>query len=345
MTDGTGPIAEWAGRVLAGDGLDRAEIRRLVDLSADRAGDLLHHARRIRTDRFANAVRLCAIVPGKLGACTEDCTWCAQSRTAGSGVTPPGRTSRQEIRTAARRAADSRAAAIGIVNAGRRPAEADLDAVLAAAKAVLDDPEIPIGLCASLGELTDDQAARLAAAGVSHYNHNIETSRRLFARMVTTHTFDDRLRTLAAARRAGLKLCCGGIFGLGETWDDRVDMIVTLRDQVRPHVVPLNFLHPIPGTPLAHATPLEPMEILRIIAVCRFAMPDVDIKIAGGREANLRDLQSWIFHAGATSILVGNYLTTTGRSAADDLQMLEDLGLEVVCALPTERETACRTTI
>ena len=334
MSHATGPIADLAGRVLAGETLDRADVRRLVDLSADRHSQLLHHAHRIRTDRFGNAVRLCAIVPGKLGACGEDCKWCAQSCTAAPGVTPPQRTPRREILAAAARAEQNHAAGIGIVNAGRRPAQRDLADVLDAAQAVRADPNARIKLCASLGELTDDQARRLAAAGITHYNHNIETSRRMFAKMVTTHSFDDRLRTLDAARDAGLKLCCGGIFGLGETWDDRIDMALTIRDEVRPHVVPLNFLHPIPGTPLAGATPLEPMEILRIIAVFRFAMPNVDIKVAGGREANLRDLQSWVFYAGATSILVGNYLTTTGRSADDDLQMLADLGLEVVSDLP-----------
>ena len=334
----TGTIADLAGRVLAGETLGRADVRSLVELSADRQDELLYWAHQIRTDRFSNTVRLCAIVPGKLGACVEDCKWCAQSAAAAPGVTPPKRTDRRHILAAARRADDNHAAGIGIVNSGRRPDQGDIDDVLAAAQAVLDDPQTNIRVCASLGELTDHQARRLAHGGITHYNHNIETSRRMFDQMVTTHRFDDRLRTLAAARQAGLKLCCGGIFGLGETWDDRIEMALTIRDHVRPHVVPLNFLHPIPGTPLQHAQPLAPMEILRIVAVFRLVMPDLDIKLAGGREANLRDLQSWAFYAGATSCLVGNYLTTSGRSAEDDLQMLADLGLRVVCDLPTGPE-------
>ena len=132
-----------------------------------------------------------------------------------------------------------------------------------------------------------------------------------------------------------MSLCCGGIFGLGESWDDRVDLALTLRDEVHPDVVPLNFLHPIPGTPLEKARPLAPMEILTIIAVFRLVLPRVDLKVAGGREVNLRDMQSWIFHAGATSCLIGNYLTTQGRPAEEDLQMIADLGLAVVKELPT----------
>ncbi len=219
---------------------------------------------------------------------------------------------------------------MGIVNSGRRPDEADLQAAERAAEAIRQARGDETRLCASLGELTGEQARRLASAGFTRYNHNLETSRRMYERMVTTHVYDDRLATLAACREAGLRICSGGIFGLGETWDDRIDLAMTLRDQVGADVVPLNFLHPIPGTPMADATPLGPMEILSIIAVFRLALPDVDLKIAGGREANLRDLQSWMFYVGGTSCIIGNYLTTKGRSAADDLKMIEDLGLQVV---------------
>ena len=334
MSDATGPIAVLAGRVLAGDVLRRADLAGLVEVSADRPHDLLYWAHRVRAARFGDAVRLCSIVPGKLGACAEDCKWCAQSATAAPGVTEPKRTPRREIVNAAVSAAANHAAGIGIVNSGRRPSDREFADVLTALNAVRDDPQADIGLCASLGELTDRQARQLAAAGVTHYNHNIETSRRMYGRMVSTHSFDDRLATLDKARRAGIGLCCGGIFGLGETWDDRIDMAMTLRDRVRPTIVPMNFLNPIAGTPLENARPIEPMEILRIIAVFRLAMPTVDIKLAGGREVNLRDMQSWAFHAGATSTMVGNYLTTTGRSVAEDLRMLTDLGLTIVRDLP-----------
>jgi len=330
VSDAGGAIAALAGRALGGHRLRRDDLLRLVELSDEAPHDLLYWAYRVRADRFGSDVRLCSIVPGKLGACAEDCKWCAQSHAAAPGVTEPGRTPRREIVNAAVSAAANGAAGIGIVNSGRRPSDRDFRDVLKALDAVRDEPRADIGLCASLGELSDHQARQLADAGITHYNHNIETSPRMYARMVTTHAFEDRLATLDAARRAGISLCCGGLFGLGETWDDRIEMALILREKVKPAVVPMNFLNPIPGTPLARAQPLAPMEILRIIAIFRLAMPDVDVKLAGGREVNLRDMQSWAFHAGATSTMVGNYLTTTGRTAEEDLQMLQDLGLRVV---------------
>jgi len=322
-------IADLARRVLAGQALDRRQALTAAERGAEHPHELLYWAHRVRTDRFGRRVRLCGIVPGKLGGCSEDCKWCAQSARHASSPAPVERTSPDDIRSAADRARRDRAASLGIVNSGRKPTEADLRAVEQAARQIAGaDPEIR--LCASLGELTDAQAARLAETGIRRYNHNLETSRRMFARMVTTHTYDDRLATLASARRAGMDLCCGGLFGLGETWADRVDLALTLRDDVRPEIVPLNFLHPIPDTPLARAEPLGPMEILRIIAVFRLVLPEVDLKIAGGREANLRGMQAWMFYAGGTSCIVGNYLTTRGRSSAEDLRMIEDLGLEIV---------------
>jgi len=182
----------------------------------------------------------------------------------------------------------------------------------------------------SLGIINEPQARRLAGAGLKRYNHNLETSRRHFADIVTTHNYTDRLDTIKAAQSAGLGICAGGIFGIGETDADRVDMAMELR-RLGVDTVPMNFLHPIEGTPLGNAVTLEPREILRIIALYRFILPKVNLKIAGGRVLNLRDLQSWIFAAGATrtSILSGNYLTTAGRAVEEDRQMLADLGLEM----------------
>jgi len=168
---------------------------------------------------------------------------------------------------------------------------------------------------------------RLAAAGVSRFNHNLETSRRHFKDIVTTHCYEDRVKTIQAALKAGLGVCAGGIFGIGETEDDRIDMAVEL-GRLGVDMVPMNFLHPIPGTPLGNTPALPPREILRIIALYRFILPKTHLKVAGGRVLNLRDMQSWIFYAGCTSILTGNYLTTAGRAVEDDLRMLKDLGLE-----------------
>jgi len=332
-------LAEAGERILNGERLSRDDLLALAEAGRENPHNLLGPANTVRTSVFGNAVRFCSIAPGKLGSCSEDCRWCAQSALCADQAEKPRYTPAAEILAAASQAADLGSASFGIVNSGRRPAKGDLEGVIRSAaeisSAVGAGPAGRLRLCASLGELTDAQAGRLAQAGITRYNHNLETSRGFYPIVVTSHTYDDRLATLAAVRRAGLSLCCGGIFGLGETWTDRVDLALTLRDEVHPDVVPLNFLHPMPGTPMAGMSSLPPIEILCIIALFRLALPHADIKIAGGREKNLRDLQSWMFYAGATSCLLGNYLTTAGRPPGEDIQMFADLGLRVVKDLPT----------
>ena len=318
-----------------GERLDRNDILSLVEAGRSDPHALLDGAHRVRVEHFGRAVALCSIAAGKVGGCSEDCTWCAQSVSRGTSRVDTSRTTSDNIHAAAREARGHGAGSFGIVNSGRAPAPDDLSAVAIAAEAISADAGCSLRVCASLGELTDEQARTLATSGVTRYNHNLETSRGFYPKVVTSHAYDDRLATLDVARNAGMSLCCGGIFGLGETWADRVDLAVTLRDRVQPAVVPLNFLHPIPGTPLADNTPLQPMEVLTIIAVFRLVLPAVDLKVAGGREVNLRDMQSWMFYAGATSCLIGNYLTTPGRTPPEDLQMIADLGMEVVPELPT----------
>jgi biotin synthase len=171
-------------------------------------------------------------------------------------------------------------------------------------------------------------AVRLREAGLVRYNHNLETSRRFFPEVCATHSYDDRLKTLGWLRQAGLELCCGGILGLGETRQDRCDLAFALRD-LNPASVPLNILNPIAGTPFAGRPPLPPFEILKTIACFRLVLPRQDIILAGGRAMNLRDLQSWIFLAGASALMVGNYLTTENRPVECDLEMLRDLELRL----------------
>ena len=229
---------------------------------------------------------------------------------------------------AGQQAIAARAQRLGIVNSGRRPTQADLERVLSAV-AQLRRSAPQVTLCASLGELGIDQARRLRKAGLDRYHHNLETSPRVFEQMVTTHRFADRLATLERARAAGLGVCSGGLFGLGETWEDRLELAMVLRDCVRPDAVPINFLTPIPGTPLADRPKLPAMEALCIIAVLRLVMPTADLRICGGRLAVLGDLHSLVFAAGASGLMTGDYLTTTGRRAEDDHRMIEALGLEV----------------
>jgi len=182
---------------------------------------------------------------------------------------------------------------------------------------------------ASLGMIKSQIVAdRLAAAGVRCYNHNLETSERFFPKICETHTYADRVTTLRHLRQAGIALCSGGIFGMGELPEDRCDLALALRD-LGAEIVPLNFLNPIKGTPLGENEPLPPMEILKIIACFRFVLPARDIRVAGGRAVNLRDLQSMLFLAGASGLMVGNYLTTMNQPVDKDLQMIRDLGLTV----------------
>lgn len=327
-------IAAAAQAVLAGEPLDRPRARRLTQAEGDALYDLFYWANRIRIRFVGRAVRCCSILPAKVGACSEDCGFCAQSAHFHTDV-KPRRLEIDAMFAAADEALAGGASSFGIVNSGRGPTERELDWLepffrrTAAAGAMRP--------CATLGELTPPQARRLRAMGVQRVNHNLETSRRHFPRIVSTHSYDDRLRTIRVAREAGLSICSGGIFGLGEDWEDRLDMAYEL-GALGADVVPINFLHAIQGTPLhGSVEPLSPTTALKIIAVYRFLLPDRELKIAGGREAILRDLQSWMFFAGGSSFLIGNYLTTYGRPAGQDHQMLRDLGLSYMAFDEVER--------
>jgi len=320
-------IAEYAKIVLEGRRLQRPQIDELV-CAADRDfDDLLYWSNKIRRRYFGNRIKVCSIVPGRLGGCNQDCAFCAQSVRYDTHVDKKPQTlSDDEILAAAAEAKKNGVGNFGIVYSGKAITDAELQRLERLISKITS--ETGLGMCASLGIINEPQARRLAGAGLKRYNHNLETSRRHFADIVTTHNYTDRLDTIKAAQSAGLGICAGGIFGIGETDADRVDMAMELR-RLGVDTVPMNFLHPIEGTPLGNAVTLEPREILRIIALYRFILPKVNLKIAGGRVLNLRDLQSWIFAAGATSILSGNYLTTAGRAVEEDRQMLADLGLEV----------------
>lgn len=318
-----------ARRVGAGEELRREDGLRLLEAAARdppavwRAADAIRHRFRGR------AVHLCGIAAVKVGRCAEDCHWCSQSAHWHTGVEPTAPLSTQEIVEAAKAAERAGAGHFGLVSSGGRLPDDAFDAVLEAGRAVRS--RTGLGVCGSFGALTPERARRLVAAGFSRYNHNLETSPHHFPNVCTTHTWDDRLRSARAAREAGLDVCCGGLLGIGETDADRVDLALAVRD-LGATVVPINTLHPIAGTPLADAVPLEPVKILSIVAVYRLLLPRQVIALAGGRERNLRDLQCLMFLAGADACLIGNYLTTQGRRAEEDLTMIRDLGLEPAAA-------------
>lgn len=317
---------ELARRVIRGEAVPREEAHALfsIDIRSDAIYDLFYAAHKVRRHFHANRVTFCSIVASKFGKCSEDCKFCAQSSHFDTGITAHPMMDREQVQGACTDSRDRGASAFGIVNSGRGPNKKEWPAIMEAIEGMkqVDD----ICHCATLGELNAEQARDLKAAGIRRVNHNLETSKEFYPSVVTTHAWGDRVRTLKIAREAGLELCTGCIFGMGETVEDRVSVAYSLRE-INPQVVPINFLNPIPGTPLENAPKLRPLEILKIISVMRLVLPTVDLKVAGGREKNLRDLQSWIFYCGGTSSIIGNYLATIGRGNEVDMQMVEDLEL------------------
>jgi len=310
---------------LAGGKIDNEQIDILLAEARRDFFDLLYWTNKIREKFFGNKIKICSIVPGRLGGCNQDCKFCAQSARYKTGFSKARTISDEEILNAAKQAKLNDVANFGIVYSGRTVSEKELTRLRGLIKQIRS--RFGLGVCASLGVITAEQAQRLVQSGLSGYNHNLETSEKHFGNIVTTHKYADRVRTIQVAQKAGLRVCAGGIFGIGESDDDRVQMALELR-RLGVDTVPMNFLHPIEGTPLGNATTLEAREILRVIALYRFILPQTNLKIAGGRVLNLRDLQSWMFYAGANGILSGNYLTTTGRAVKEDIQMLADLGLQ-----------------
>lgn len=318
-------IRRIANSCLSGGEIGRRQIDDLLSEARTGFWDLLYWANRIRERFFGNKVKVCSIVPGRLGGCNQDCKFCAQSARYKTGFDKVTVLSDEEILDAAEQAGLNGVTHFGIVYSGRETSEEELTRLQGLIKQI--SKSLGLKVCASLGVLTAGQAKRLADAGLTGYNHNLETSERHFPNIVTTHGYADRVATIHAAKKAGLQVCAGGIFGIGESDDDRIRMALELR-RLAVDTVPMNFLHPIEGTPLADSKTLDPREILSVIALYRFILPQTTLKVAGGRVRNLRDLQSWIFYAGANGILSGNYLTTTGRAVREDLQMLADLGLQ-----------------
>jgi biotin synthase len=318
-------IAQLAQHVLDGHLLDRHDAAYLTTVGGQDLYDLFYWANKIRVAFKGPDVKFCAIVAAKVGGCSEDCKFCAQSEHYNTTIEGQSKLTDRQMLDSAWHAAEVGADSFGIVNSGRGPTRRELEDWL---KPILSKiaSEGKTRACATLGALTPETAKFLYDCGIRRVNHNIETSERHYPNIVSTHPFQERINTLKIAKEAGLSLCSGGIFGMGEDWADRLDMMFTLRD-LGVDVMPLNFLNAIHGTPLADQPQLPPMECLKIVSICRFVLPTAELKVAGGREKVLRDLQSWIFFAGADSTMIGNYLTTYGRSPDADHQMVRDLGL------------------
>jgi len=328
-------------RVLAGERLDRRDGLALI---AQPVEDLAPAADYVRSQFGDDTVDACSIVNAKAGDCAEDCGFCAQSVHFDTGIDTYGFLGPEKILEAAKRAERDGAQRFGIVVAEKgvskehRPDE--WEEVLEAIRLVRDETDVEVD--ASLGILTEEEAAVLADEGVNHYNHNIETSPRYFPEVVGTHDFEDRVETLEVAKEAGMDLCAGVILGMGETPTDRVDAAVALQD-VGVSSLPVNVLNPVAGTPMGDdrddedaaaadgspAADITTEEIIETIAVYRLLHPEARVRLTGGREVNLApDEQHLPFEAGADGILTGDYLTTAGQSPADDIEVMERAGME-----------------
>ena len=304
---------------------DRGECRAVLEAPDERVLDVLDAAFAVRRRHFGKKVRLQMLLNAKSGACQEDCHYCSQSAVSTAEIEQYGLLPLDQMVEGARRAAAAKAQRYCVVISGRSPLDREVTAISEAVQTI--KREVPIQVCCSLGLLNEDQARRLKAAGVDRINHNLNASEAFHPEICTTHTFQDRLATIRHARAAGLEICSGGIIGMGEKDEDVIDLALALRE-VKPHSIPLNMLHPVAGTPLQDCRQLTPQRCLKVLSLFRFLHPRTEIRIAGGREFNLRTLQPLALYA-ADSLFVGGYLTTPGQPAPEAWRMITDLGFEI----------------
>ncbi len=286
---------------------------------------VLDAAFRVRLHTFGRKVHIHVLENAKMGACPEDCGFCSQSARFGSPGGEAPIKSVDELVAGARRAAAAQAKRYCMVTATRGPSGRDLDVICEATRRIKS--EFKLEICASLGLLTPDKAERLAEAGVDRFNHNLETSARHFDKIVSTHSWADRVATVRMAKEAGMTTCCGGIVGLGEGEDDLLDLAYALRD-LEVDSVPVNFLDPRPGTPLAERQRIDPTYALLVLCMFRFLHPRADLRVAGGREVTLRSLQPMALYP-ANSLFTSGYLTTAGAAPSADHEMIRDMGFEL----------------
>ena len=305
-------------------GIDRDLAHYLSSLHGDSVYELFTFANRIRAKFRGKKIDLCSIVNAKSGSCPEDCSFCAQSAYSKTDTSTYPLLKKEEILNAAVSARDNMARRFCIVTSGKKVSDRELDEICNIISGIKSLGLLP---CATLGLLDDLSLKSLKDAGLNRYHHNLETSEAFFHEICTTHTYREKVRTISDAKASGLSICSGGIFGLGESWEDRIDMAFALKD-IGVDSVPVNFLTPVTGTPFENKGLINPIEALKIIAIYRLILPLSEIRVCGGRQAALRDLNPMIFLAGADGLLIGNYLTTSGRDPVSDLQMIRDMELE-----------------
>ena len=318
-------IARLMAEALSGKELSAKEACFLASVEGAGLFSFFSAAGEIREKFRRNRVDLCSILSAKSGACSEDCSYCAQSSQSKAETPVHPLLKENEIMGKALEAKEGGVRRFCIVTSGRKTGQEELRKIASMVGKIRDLGLLP---CATLGLLERDELSILRDSGLERYHHNLETSERFFPRICSTHTYGDKLKTIEAVKAVGLSVCSGGIFGLGESWQDRIDMALALRG-LNVDSVPINFLIPVKGTPMGNTTPLHPFEALKIISLFRFILPDKAVRVCGGRRQVLGEFNSMVFMAGADALLTGNYLTTPGTTYEDDLRLIRQYGLEV----------------
>ncbi|MBB5173287.1 biotin synthase BioB [Texcoconibacillus texcoconensis] len=321
---------EFAAKVLKGEQLTIEEGLEVLQADDDEVLPILQAAFHVRKHYYGKKVKLNMIINAKSGLCQEDCGYCSQSIVSDSPIEKYTFLDKETLVSGAKEAMNRKAGTYCIVASGRGPTDKELDQVIEAVEEITE--EMPLKICACLGLLKKEQADRLTEAGVHRYNHNLNTHKDHHSAITSTHTYDDRVDTVEHAKSSGMSPCSGCIIGMGETDEQIVETGYALRE-LDVDSIPVNFLHPISGTPLGDLQRTKPMKALKVLALMRFLNPSKEIRVSGGRELSLRTLQPLALYA-ANSVFVGDYLTTEGQEAFDDHKMIEDLGFEIEeCAL------------
>ncbi|WP_348622738.1 biotin synthase BioB [Paenibacillus peoriae] len=328
-------VIDWgllAEKAIQGSLISLKEGMEVLEADDEELLPIMQAAFQVRHHFYEKKVKLNMIINAKSGLCPEDCGYCSQSIVSTAPVSKYSMLDKESLLAGAREAVARRAGTYCIVASGKGPTDRELDQVIEAVQEI--NRTMPLKICACLGILKGDQARRLAEAGVHRYNHNLNTSKANYPSITTTHTYDQRVETVKMAQSHGMSPCSGVIIGMGETNEEIVQMAYALRE-LDADSIPVNFLNPVPGTPLEGAKRISPIQALKVLALFRFICPSKEIRVAGGRELNLRSLQPLCLYA-ANSIFVGDYLTTEGQEVTFDHQMIEDLGFEIeMCALST----------
>lgn len=321
---------QLADKALQGVLPERHELKAVLEATDEQLPDLLSAAFKVRRRYYGKRVQIHVLQNAKSGLCPEDCHYCSQSAVSEAPVDRYPFMSKDELVERAKQAKAAGAVRFCIVNSGRSPTHKEIDEITAAVREIRHQTRMNV--CCSLGLMSEDKAEKLKEAGVGRVNHNLNTSRAHHDSIVTTHTFDDRVATIENVKRVGIGTCSGGIIGMGESDEDIVDLALTLR-AMDIDSIPVNFLNSIPKTPFEGKQELTPQRCLKTLCLFRFVNPDKEIRVAGGREVNLRSLQPLALYP-ANSIFVNGYLTTPGQEASDAHQMIADLGFELDTPAP-----------